>query len=162
MLILQRPLQKDLKQWLLNPFLCSSILRLEKQVQYHNRERRPSSLVNVAAFMQPVISPRMLPHYSPSSPSPKGPKRPPVSGVFRWTPGYTDSVSHTTETTVTDGGFKYYEVTKHQKSKDTNLQRGVCSSPCPHKREISTQGPGTFQMYDEKALGKNFGFRDLL
>ena len=57
---------------------------------------------------------------------------------------------------VTDGGFKYYEVTKHQKSKDTRLQRGVCSSPALMK-EISTQGPGIFQMYDEKALGKISG-----
>ena len=57
---------------------------------------------------------------------------------------------------VTDGGFKYYEVTKHQKSKDTGLQRGVCSSPALMK-EISTQGPGIFQMYDEKALGKISG-----
>ena len=98
----------------------------------------------------------MLPHYSLAAhrPDPSGPQ---VSGGHsNGHPGTRMSVSHTTETTVTDGGFKYYEVTKHQKSKDTNLQRGVCSSPALI-REISTQGPGTFQMYDEKALGKISG-----
>ena len=98
----------------------------------------------------------MLPHYSLAAhrPDPSGPQ---VSGGHsNGHPGTRMSVSHTTETTVTDGGFKYYEVTKHQKSKDTSLQRGICSSPAL-MREISTQGPGTFQMYDEKALGKISG-----
>ena len=72
----------------------------------------PSSLVNVALQLY-------HPYYSLVAPRPE-PSGPQVSGGHsNGHPGTRMSVSHITETTVTDGGFRYYEVTKHRKSKAT-------------------------------------------
>lgn len=59
------------------------------------------------------------PYYSLVAPRPE-PSGPQVSGGHsNGHPGTRMSMSHIMETTVTDGGFRYYKVTKHRKNKAT-------------------------------------------
>lgn len=76
---------------------------------------------------------------------------PSIRWTFKWTPAYRDE--HKTH--HGDGGHRWWiQIRGHQTSEEEDHLTAGASVRLLLSLEISTQGPGTLKMHNEKELGK--------